>query len=140
MAEIRIMLADYSEIDSLDEILFDRDSSPFYDNSRGDYYDLKHEQINATCMEMTLEDIRKVVDKIGVFELMDMVKDEYGDDFLGIMEKTIDMRYRSLMFFVLKEYIQEQEMVMEIEIEDEEQIDSDTASSADTDEETDEEY
>ena len=141
MPELSLMLADYSEVASLHDILFDRENSPFYDNSRGDYDDLKHEQIDATCMEMPLKDIRKVVDKIGVFELMDMVKDEYGDDFLGIMEKTIDMRYRSLMYFVLKEYIAEREiantladMIQNGEWSEEEEVDTDEASDADTDE------
>jgi hypothetical protein len=93
-------------------------------------------------MEMTLKDIRKVVDKIGVFELMEMVKDEYGDDLLGLMEKTIEMRYRSLMYFVLKEYIQEREiantladMIQNGEWSEEEEVDTDEASDADTDEE-----
>jgi hypothetical protein len=141
MEQLSQMLADYSEIDALKERLFDKESSPFYDNAMGDYEDFRHEQIDATCMEISLKDIRKVVDKIGVFELMDMVKDEYGDDLLGIMDKTIGMRYRSLMYFVLKEYIEEQEiattmadMIQDGEWSEEEQVDTDEASDAETDE------
>ena len=141
MEQLSLMLADYSEIASLHDKLFDRNNSPFYDNALGDYEDFRHEQIDATCMEISLKNIRKVVDKIGVFELMDMVKDEYGDDLLGIMEKTIEMRYRSLMYFVLKEYIMEREiaetmadMIQNGEWSEEEEVDSDEASDAETDE------
>jgi len=132
--EIIRMLENHDEIKKLCDLIHDN-----YDYGYNDWGDAKHMPIDDTCMAMDLDDIKKIVKEYGVLEIMDLIRDNYGDEFIsGIMEKTMDMRYRSLFYNILDEYIdyvKEEYNWSDDEEEEEEQVDSDTASSAETDEE-----
>ena len=114
------------------------------------WQDIKHMPIDNVCTAMDLDDIKEIVKEYGVLEIMDNIRDNYGDEFItAIMEKTMDMRYRSLFYFILDEYIEKHKTVsMDMDdyeagrgeyaedLSDSDDIcDSDDASSADTDEE-----
>jgi len=132
--EIIRMLQNHGEIGDLCDLIHDN-----YDYGNNDWVDAKHMPIDDTCMAMELDDIKEIVKEYGVLEIMDLIRDNYGDEFIsGIMEKTMDMRYRSLFYNILDEYIdyvKEEYNWSDDEEEEEEQVDSDTASDAETDEE-----
>jgi hypothetical protein len=138
--EIINMLQNQDEIDGLYEQIREK-----YNDTTADWADSKHMLIDETCTDMDLDDIKKIVNEYGILEIMDLIRDNYGDEFIsGIMEKTMDMRYRSLFYNILDEYI---DYLRDIQInawdsdnddedeDEEDQVDSDTASDADTDEE-----
>jgi hypothetical protein len=133
--EIIRMLQNHDEIDELCDLIHDEYNNP------DDWGDIKHMPIDDTCMAMDLDDIKKIVNEYGVLEIMDLIKGIYGDELIiSLLETTMDMRYRSLFYHILDEYI---DYVKEEynwgdtddEEEEEEQVDSDTASDAETDEE-----
>ena len=130
----------YDEIDELCDHIHD-----MYVDTDEDWGDIKHMPIDNVCMSMNLDDIKNIVKTYGVLEIMDIIKGNYGDEHItAIMEKTMDMRYRCLLYHILDEYIdyvkdtyhwRAEDEEDEEDDEDDEEVDSDTASSADTDEE-----
>lgn len=131
--EIIRMLQIHDEIDELCELIHDN-----YDYGNNDWDDAKHMPIDDTCMAMDLDDIKEIVNEYGVLEVMDTIKNIYGNEFIiSILEKEKDMRYRTLFYFILDEYIEYVKDTNDWEDEEEEEkdVDSDTASDAETDEE-----
>ena len=150
--EIMCMLDGYSIIRQLKDKLMEHIYSE-------DWGDIKHMPIDDTCMAMDLDDIKEIVNEYGVLEIMDLIRDNYGDEFIiSILEKEKDMRYRSLFYNILDEYIERHKTVcMDLDDYDagrgiyagdlinpddsddsddsDDTCDSDTASSAETDEE-----
>jgi hypothetical protein len=76
------------------------------ENASDDWINFKHMPIDNLCMETDLKDIKIIVNKVGVLEIMDYIQGQYGDDFIAyIMQKPMDMRYRNLFYHILNEYI-----------------------------------
>lgn len=99
--EIIRMLQNHYEIGELCDLIHDN-----YDYKNDDWTDAKHMPIDNVCTAMDLDDIKEIVKEYGVLEVMDNIRDNYGDEFItAIMEKTMDMRYRTLFYFILDEYI-----------------------------------
>ena len=133
--EIIRMLQNHGEIGDLCDLIHDN-----YDYGNNDWGDAKHMPIDDTCMAMELDDIKEIVNEYGVLEVMDLIKDNYGDEsIISLLEKEKDMRYRTLFYHILDEYIDYVRHTygweVEEEEEEEEEVDSDTASDAETDEE-----
>lgn len=131
--EIIRMLQNHGEIGDLCDLIHDN-----YDYGNNDWVDAKHMPIDDVCMEMDLDDIKEIINEYGVLELMDTIKNIYGDDFIiSLFEKEKDMKYRTLFYFILDEYIEyvKDTYHWEDEEEEKEEVDSDTASDAETDEE-----
>lgn len=139
--EIIRMLQNHDVINQLCDIIHNE----IYHNTTDDWVDIKHMPIDDACMAMDFDDIKKIVNEYGVLEVMDLIRSDYGDEFItDLMEKTMDMRYRTLFYHILNGYIDylkfennwgDTDDEEEEEEEEEEDVDSDTASDADTDEE-----
>ena len=143
--ELKKMLEDQFEweCDSLKSFVFDKDDSPFFNDDRGDYIDYKHGYVcDASFNVMSYDDIKIIVDKIGVFHLMDMMEDKIKNktawmfcwshyyDLSNFMKETIPERYNLLMVIVLHEYLEGEEIIIANS-----ELDADDESDADTDEE-----
>jgi hypothetical protein len=134
--EIINMLETHQEINDLSDLIHDK----FVDTT-DDWIDIKHMPIDETCTEMDLDNIKKIVKEYGVLEIMDLIKNNYGDEFItSIMEKTMDMRYRTLFYHILDEYIDyvkdtyhwDDEDTDEDSDDNDEDYDSDEVSDAET--------
>ena len=135
--EVISMLQIHAEIWDLCDFLHDE-----YINNTEQFWwvDIKHMPIYDVCMWLDLDDIKKIVNEYGVLEIKDRIKGIYGDKLIiSILEKEEDMRYRSLFYYILDEYINylkfEDCWGDTDDEEEEEEVDSDIASDAETDEE-----
>ena len=138
MTFLRTILADYSEIDALKEKLFNRETSPFYIG--GEYDEWRKEQIEETIDYMLVGKVREILNKIGIPNIISMMSDEFGNQYMLDFEKEPNY-YGRMLAYIIKEHIMEQEiaetmadMIQNGEWSEEEEVDSDEASDAETDE------
>ncbi len=77
------------------------------ENQWMDYFtDLITQQIDICSKEMSFDFIKDFVNKCGILEIMDLIKDADGDEGIkDLMEQTMDMRYRRLFNVILEDYI-----------------------------------
>ena len=89
--------------------------------------DFKNEHIDNLCKVMDISDIKKIVNKYYVIEVIGDMKNEYGTDFnTDLIQKTMETRYYNSLFYnIVNEFIENEKISM---------IDSDYASDADTEE------
>ena len=134
--EIQDALFNNREVSQLRDDLFDgyMPEGQRYDYESDYWIELKHEKIDDTCVAMDIQDIKKIVNKYGVVEIMEKINDEYGDDFItDLMTKDRERKYRTLMYHILEEFITlitpEND---DSDDSDDSDYDSDTLSSADT--------
>jgi len=128
------MLNGHWQMEVMKSFIFDQ-----YDYMNGNENDWnlnKHGYIDDACVNtMEYEDIRKIVDAYGVFEVMDYVKESGENDVTYLTADYYNMneRYRTLFYWILQQYI------TEIKERDYQHlyfgIHSNEASDADTDEE-----
>ena len=92
-----------------------------------EWEDFKNEHIDNLCKVMNITDIKKIVNKYYVIEVIGDMKNEYGTDFnTDLIQKTMETRYYNSLFYnIVNEFIENEKISM---------IDSDYASDADTEE------
>ena len=92
-----------------------------------EWEDFKNEHIDNLCKVMDISDIKKIVNKYYVIEVIGDMKNEYGTDFnTDLIQKTMETRYYNSLFYnIVNEFIENEKISM---------IDSDYASDADTEE------
>jgi hypothetical protein len=140
----RIIFADYSEIDALKEKLFNKETSPFFIG--GEYDEWRNEQIEQVIDNMTLGKIKEILNKIGIPNIISLMKKDYGDEYvLDIFEDGIDTCDSKciLLSYIITKHIMVQEFLESLAdmiqtgdwSDEEEEVDSDEASDAETDEE-----
>jgi hypothetical protein len=141
-SHLRIIFADYSEIDALKEKLFNKETSPFFIG--GEYDEWRQEQIEETIDNMTLGKMKEILNKIGIPNITNMMRKDYGDEYVLDFEKDINTcngKYMLLAYSITKYIIVQEileslaDMVQTGDWSDEEEVDSDEASDAETDEE-----
>jgi len=116
-------LLSHTEIYNLHKNIFD--NMNYVDEN--EWEDFKNEHIDNLCKIMDITDIKKIVNKYYVIEVIGDMKNEYGTDFnTGLIQKTMETRYYNSLFYnIVNEFIENEKISM---------IDSDYASDADTEE------
>lgn len=122
-AETSQMLHDIREVKHLLEDIFDNENDD-YDSADWDY--AKHTAIDETCVAMDFDDVKMVVNNYGILEIMAQINNEYGAEFVaGILEKPIDMQYRSLLYNILSEFVDNWKKIINNDSDDDCDDDSD---------------
>jgi hypothetical protein len=122
-------------IDTNETLLSQREIYNLYKNifdnmnyvDENEWEDFKNEHIDNLCKVMDISDIKKIVNKYYVIEVIGDMKNEYGTDFnTDLIQKTMETRYYNSLFYnIVNEFIENEKISM---------IDSDYASDADTEE------
>jgi hypothetical protein len=93
---------------------------------------------------MTLGKMKEILNKIGIPNIISLMRKDYGDEYVLDFEKDIDTcdgKYMLLSYSITKYIIVQEileslaDMVQTGDWSDEEEVDSDEASDAETDEE-----
>jgi hypothetical protein len=137
-------------IDTNETLLSQREIYNLYKNifdnmnyvDENEWEDFKNEHIDNLCKVMDITDIKKIVNKYYVIEVIGDMKNEYGTDFnTDLIQKTMETRYYNSLFYnIVNEFIENEKISMidsdyASDVDTEENFYSDYASDADTEEE-----
>jgi hypothetical protein len=85
---------------------------------------------------MDLKDVKMVVNNYGILEIMAQINNEYGAEFVaGILEKPIDMQYRSLLYNILSEFVDNWKEIVKNDSDDDDNDDDDSDDDLSIDDE-----
>jgi len=112
----------YSNYIDIDEILFeyrfdrteDEDEKYIIHSYKNELEDAINDWLDVNDKNENTGDIKKMVNEYGIFKAIEEYKNDYGDDAYELTDFSFIKTYGTLAFYIIINYIRNNELVLEI--------------------------